>query len=48
VGYVGLASTGYDASVLAISGGTAALLLGLTFVTTTAVRRKRAEGAARA
>ena len=48
VRYVGLASTGYDASVLAISGGTAALLLGLTFITTTAVRRKRAEGAARA
>jgi hypothetical protein len=47
-GFVGLASTGYDASVLAISGGTAALLLGLTLVTTTAVRRKRAEGAARA
>ncbi|WP_104192026.1 hypothetical protein [Cryobacterium sp. Y82] len=48
VGYVGLASTGYDGSVLAISGGSAAFLLGLTLVTTTVVRRKRAEGVARA
>ncbi|WP_105034957.1 hypothetical protein [Cryobacterium aureum] len=47
LGSVNLASTGYDASVLAISGGSAALLLGLTLVTTTTVRRKRAEGSAR-
>ncbi|TFD05094.1 MULTISPECIES: hypothetical protein [unclassified Cryobacterium] len=47
VGYIGLASTGYDASVLAISGGSAALLLGLTLVTTSVVRRKRAEGSVR-
>ncbi|MDJ0377007.1 hypothetical protein [Cryobacterium sp. PH31-L1] len=47
LGSVKLASTGYDASVLAISGGSAALLLGLTLVTTSVVRRKRAEGPVR-
>ena len=40
VGYIGLASTGYDAPMLLLAGGGAALLLGLALVTTS--RRQRA------
>ncbi|WP_104136376.1 MULTISPECIES: LPXTG cell wall anchor domain-containing protein [unclassified Cryobacterium] len=40
VGYIGLASTGYDTPMLLLAGGGAALLLGLALVTTS--RRQRA------
>ncbi|WP_104081053.1 hypothetical protein [Cryobacterium sp. Y11] len=42
VGYVGIASAGYDIPMPLIVGGSAALLLGLTLATTSVVRRKRA------